>query len=149
MNLKIYYNISENNQLSKDITLISDLTGTLRDSSDIVNPRILIEADSIANGNYAYISQFNRYYYIKEVTSVRNGLLLLQLESDPLMSFKTDIKRLSVVLAESEQLAVDRYLPDERVWLTKVKDKTDIISFPYGLSANGDYILITAGGIAT
>lgn len=148
MQIKLYYNVSENNQLTKSISLYSTLTGTLRHESDIVHPKILVEADTIGNSNYAYIPEFNRYYYIKEITSVRNGLLLLSMETDPLMSFKQDIRRLTVVLEETESLAVDNYLADDRVWIAKVKDKTSVIQFPSGLSADGDYILITAGGVA-
>lgn len=148
MQIKLYYNVSENNQLTKNISLYSTLTGTLRHESDIVHPQILIEAATIGNANYAYIPEFNRYYYVKEIVSVRNGLLLLNLDTDPLMSFKEDIKRLTVVLEETESLAIDNYLADDRVWIAKVKDKTSVIQFPNGLSTSGDYILITAGGVA-
>lgn len=146
MYIKLYYNSSENNQLRKNITLTKELSGTLRHESNKVYPEILVESSSLGDSNYAYIPEFSRYYYIKEVVSIRTDLWLVKMESDPLMSFQTDIKQLEVILQESESTAVDRYLSDDRVWIAKVKDKTDIIPFSSGLLTNGEYILITAGG---
>ena len=146
MNLKLYYTSSENNQLNKQLTLVSNLTGTLRDTSNVVRPTIMIETDSIGDSNYAYIPTFHRYYYIRDAVSIRNGLWLLELESDPLMSFYGDIIELTVVLKETESYGTDDYIADDRVWITKVKDKTNIINFPNGLLDTGTYVLITAGG---
>ena len=146
MTIKLYYTASDNNQLTKVIELTQTLTGALRNESDIVRPQILIECESVSDSNYAYIPEFHRYYFIREVESIRNGLWLIQLESDPLMSFRTSIAQLEVILQESETSNIDDYLADSRVWITKVKDKTSIIQFPSGLSETGDFILITAGG---
>lgn len=148
MQIKLYYTDSENNQLSKSLSLTNTLTGTFRNESGMIHPEILVEIESVGTANYAYISEFHRYYYIRDVKSIRNNLWLLYLDVDPLMSFKTDILQMKVVLVESESTGVDNYLADDRVWIAKVKDKTDIITFPNGLSADGDYILITAGGVA-
>lgn len=147
MELRLYYNASENNQLVKDIVYIATLTGTLRDASNIVKPSILIERADLGTFNYVYISEFNRYYYVKEIESYRTSLWLLTLESDPLMSFKSSILELSVILKETENTGLNNYLLDDRVWRSTVKDKTDIIKFPNGLLENGEYILITSGGV--
>lgn len=146
MQIVLYYTDSENNQLSKDIELVSTLTGTFRNESGIIRPQILIEATTLGNVNYAYISEFHRYYYIKEIETIRNNIWLLHLEVDPLMSFKSDIRRMQVILLETESTGADNYLADDRVWVAKVKDKTSVIQFPSGLLSSGEYILITAGG---
>lgn len=146
MYLNLYYTDSENNQLNKTLTIKHQLTGTLRNESNVVRPMILLEALSIADSNYAYIEEFQRYYYIKEIESIRNGLWLISLESDPLMSFKNDILNLEVVLAECEDNHSNSYLSDNRVWISSNKDRTSIINFPSGLSESGENILITSGG---
>lgn len=146
MDINLYYTSSENNQLVKHLSLTRTLTGSLRNESDVVHPQVLVEVANVSDSNYAYIAEFHRYYYIREIKSVRTGIWLLYLESDPLMSFQTSIKNLQVVLLESENTAIDNYLSDDRVWVAKVKDKTSIINFPYGLLESGEYILITAGG---
>lgn len=146
MTIDLYYNQSENNQLDKDLTFVQTLEGTLRDVSNVVNPEIMIHVNRVNESNYVYIPAFSRYYFINEVTSVRTGLWVIKLTVDVLMSYKQDIRRLTVVLKETEATGIDKYLPDERVWIARVKDKTDIIQFPNGLLENGEYILITAGG---
>lgn len=146
MDLIFYYNSSENNKVDKSLSAAYPLVGTLRDDCDIINPQILVKADSLSAYNYAYIPEFNRYYFIKEINIYRNELWIVSLSVDVLMSYKNDILELSVILQESEIAGINNYLSDDRVWFNSVKDKTDIINFPNGLLENGEYILITAGG---
>lgn len=61
------------------------------------------------------------------------------------MSFKEPMKNFQVILDHSEVTGVTNY-QSSPVWQALVKTKTDIINFPYGLSENGEFILITAGG---
>lgn len=146
MDLRLYYTSDENNKINKSLSNGMILTGTMRDSSSIINPVILVEGSSFSEYNYAYIPQFDRYYFIKGITNYRNNLWILELECDVLMSFKSSILNMNCILIETEDKGADRYLADSRVWVAKVKDKTDIINFPNGLLTNGEYILITAGG---
>lgn len=146
MTINLYNTRSENNQLWKDLTSIGSYTGTLRNESNVVHPAVLIEAENLSSANYAYIPEFKRYYYVREIVSYRTGLWLVYMDSDPLMSFAGEIRNMSVVLEESESASIDNYLLDSRVWIAKVKDKTNIVQFPNGLLTDGEYILITAGG---
>lgn len=146
MDLRLYYTSDENNKINKSLSNGTILTGTMRDSSSIINPVILVEGSAFNDYNYAYIPQFDRYYFIKGITNYRNNLWILELECDVLMSFKSSILNMNCILIETENKGADRYLADSRVWVAKVKDKTDIINFPNGLLTNGEYILITAGG---
>lgn len=146
MELQLCYTTSENNAITKQLNDIVSLTGTLRSESSVIHPVIMIEANSIRNYNYAYIPQFGRYYYITGVTNFRNNLWIVNFSVDVLMSFRNSILNTQCVLLETEVTGADPYLPDSRVWVTKVKDKTDIVPFPNGLLSQGEYILITAGG---
>lgn len=146
MHTIFYYTSSENNQLNKSLSRSYSLTGAVRGETNVIRPQIMYEAASLDSYNYAYIQEFERYYFVREIRSIRNGLWLVSLEVDPLMSFKSAIENLKVILQETEGTGEDNYLSDSRVWVTKVKDKTDIIQFPSGLLNNGTFILITAGG---
>lgn len=146
MDLRLYYTSDENNKVNKNLSSPLVITGTMRDSSSIINPVILVEGVSFNAFNYAYISNFDRYYFIKEIINYRNDLWILELECDVLMSFRSSILNMNCILLETESKGADKYLSDTRVWVAKVKDKTDIINFPNGLLENGEYILITAGG---
>lgn len=145
MNITLYVNNSEKNKIGKNLTNDFSLSGSLRDSTNIINPVILIELNEIGNYNYCYIPNFNRYYFITDITVIRTGLYAISLLVDVLESFKTDIKNLSVILLNTQNSGVNNYLPSP-VFRNNVKSKTDIINFPNGLNDSGEFILITAGG---
>lgn len=140
--INLYNNESPPNKISKQITLILALEGALKSESDIVNPIIRIYAPTLPNFNYARIPAFNRYYYLRDVESVRADIWDIKLASDPLMSF--DLTDVSGVLVEGQNGGSD-YL-EHRHFIRNVKSKTNIINFPNGLLDSGEYILITAGG---
>jgi hypothetical protein len=121
---------------------VLDVSGALRGETDIVNPTIRIYAANLPYFNYAYIPEFKRYYYLRNVRAVRNDIFEISLQSDALMSF--DISNVTGVITESQNLG-SNYL-NGRQFIRLVKSKTDIITFPNGLLDSGEYILITAGG---
>jgi hypothetical protein len=146
MDIYFYLNTDEPNKVNKTLDEGYHIEGTLRESCRIENPSILIEDDiDINDYNYFYIPDFNRYYFRTEFEVIRNGLIRVSGRTDPLMSFKTDIMNFDVILDHSEVKGITNYAQSP-VWKTLVKTKTDIINFPYGLSQDGEFILITAGG---
>lgn len=148
MNIVLYVNSSEKNAINKNIGSALTLTGTLRGESSVINPSFVIELTNPSGYNYCYISEFGRYYFIKDITSVRNNLWRIDCSVDVLMSFKNQILNLDVIVEDATNDSSESYMSGE-VWQTTVKTKTDVINFPYGLLDNGEYILITSGGVAS
>ena len=68
------------------------LSGTLREGCSVIKPIIGFELSRLtfANWNYAYISDFYRYYYIQDWVW-DEGLWWAYMEVDPLASFKAGI----------------------------------------------------------
>lgn len=145
MQIVLYNNISEKNRLNKTLQNAYELTGSLKEETSVLNPDVLIEIENPTNYNYAHIPEFGRYYFIKGFTSVRDGLWRVSLDVDVLYSFKDGILNLSGIVSDSEVNGADNYMTGD-VWKSKVKETTTIINFPSGLSENGHFILITAGG---
>lgn len=145
MDIVFYVNGSPKNKIEKTLTLAASYTGTLREECSITRPVFHIEASAIS-GNYFYVEAFGRYYFIKELTAVRNGLWEVRGQVDVLESYKTAIKAQTVILADTSAAGGDPYVNND-VYVTKVKKKTDIVTFPNGLLTDGEFILITAGGI--
>lgn len=140
----LYKNKSEKNKLNKSLTNPVTLTGVLREETSIITPIITISANNPYNYNYAYIPVFGRYYFINDILSVNQGAWRLHMQVDPLMSFKAQILNSYVILDDSTDNG-SNYLPGD-VWVNNVKERTDIVNFPSGLSNEGSFILITAGG---
>lgn len=145
MDITLYYNSSENNKIGKVLSNDETLEGSLKDATNVINPEVMVKADSVSGYNYAYIPLFNRYYFVEEVVSYRTGLWIMKLQVDVLESFKSDILALQAIIDSTESYMGDYYL-DSESWVTKVKTKTDILNFSNGLLNSGEYILITAGG---
>lgn len=145
MIITLYSTGSEKNKIHKTLSSGLALTGTLREESSVIAPSILINVENPTSYNYAHIPDFGRYYYISDMVSVRNGLWRLYLKSDPLMSFANEIMAVPVILSNTENVGQESYLSGP-VWKSLVKEKTDIIPFSSGLSQDGHFILITAGG---
>lgn len=110
MTVHIYNTPTPAEHLTKDIT--SELTpaagiaGKLRGNVSVDQPVITIEG-TWNSGNYVYIPDFARYYYITNRDLITKDLTVLYLESDPLMSFAAAISSLPIMAARTEKQATD------------------------------------------
>ena len=145
MDIIFYNNKSENNRLIKTITQISTGTGTLRESCSMIDPSVLTAITDVSNINYAYIADFGRYYFIRKITVDRENLYRIDMHVDVLMSNKTALLDCKGVINSSTSANANNYLNGNN-WVRTEKDTTTIMRFPSGLSTNGNFILITAGG---
>lgn len=145
MVITLCVNMSATNKIGKSLASMTAYEGTLREECSAINPVVLMQVDNPTGYNYGYIPDFGRYYYITDMVSVRTGLWRISFKVDVLESFRNEIISCSVILSDTENTGAETYLSG-RVWKSKVKQLTDIMTFPSGLSESGHFILITAGG---
>jgi hypothetical protein len=86
MELQIYNNNSNTNVLNKNITLVNTLDFSLKIDNSILQPVLILK--NYSSGNYCYIENFKRYYYITDIKLLTGGLYQLQLDIDVLMTYK-------------------------------------------------------------
>lgn len=147
MTIVLYKNNSDINYLDKNLELIDSLTGSLRGECSVTDPTILIESEYVfANVNYFYIPEFNRYYYVKSITSVNTNLWLISGHVDVLGTYKEAI-RANDALVTRQQNLYNLYLDDDRLHITSRRlhaTKT----FPGGpaIGTGGSVVIILAGG---
>ena len=151
MDINLYSTGSERERIVKTLSLVAELEGALRGESSVISPSFLIECENPSAANYCYIPDFGRYYYITNMISVRTGIWRIDCSVDVLMSYQSEILAMPVIVDFASQGDSDSptYMNHGDVWLTTVKSKTDVINFPYGLLDDGEYILITSGGVAS
>ena len=77
------------------------IEGKLLFDNSISAPSFLIDGD-ITGYNYAYIGIFNRFYYVTDVVVKPNGLCEVALKSDPLQSFKAQLREREAICERSE-----------------------------------------------
>lgn len=121
MTIKFYTNKSKRTMTQKELTNETSYNGTLRESCDVIDPIIQIEVNEFPfTLNYARIDDFNRYYFVTNVISVRQGLWEIRLHVDVLMTYWDSYKYAPAVISRSETLRVND-LVDNRLWATKDK----------------------------
>lgn len=77
MNVRFYYNMSDRNTVSKQITQVGKVVACkIKEGTNILNPTIIIAKQhmpNIVNINYFYIDTFKRYYFLDASTLVTLG----------------------------------------------------------------------------
>lgn len=116
IDIVLYTNTAETNRVDKTnfLTTIATLKGTLRESTSILSPSIKIVVDSLPTFNYCYIQAFgSRYYFVTNITSIRQNLWQIDLKCDVLMTYKTDILTQSAIINRTADSSyIDKTLTD-------------------------------------
>ena len=94
---------------------------TLKNGTSILQPTFLLSAD-IAEYNYCHFN--GRYYWINDITSVRNGLWEVQCRVDVLASWKSEIMETSAFVQYSTS-DNDQNITDSRNAVKIDKHKRD------------------------
>lgn len=89
MEVIFYNNLSNHNVVNKRLEEINKVQFNFKDQSSIINPSLLLK--NYKEGNYCYIEDIKRYYYITDIDLLENGLFRIFCEIDVLMSYKDDI----------------------------------------------------------
>lgn len=144
MELVLYTNNSDKKVVTKNLTTLATLNGTLREGCSIVDPVIKVEAinNSIAAScNYAKIAQFGRYYFVNDI--IFDGKLFeIHMHCDVLSSFQTELKALEAVVARQEK-KYNLYLQDG-LFRTYQDPHIQIVPFSGGFDTM-QFILSVAG----
>jgi len=138
-------NKSEVNRLSKNTEVIESRQGSLRSESSIIDPVIRLQTDSIniANANYMLIPDFGRYYFIKDIVSIRHHLWEISCHVDVISTYADQIRAQTAIIKRQEN-KYNMYLDDG---VFKVYQNPYIITkaFPNGFSTES-FVLAVAGG---
>lgn len=146
MTFTLMSNNSEREALTKSLTTLETLTGSLRNQSSIIDP--VIEVTGIASAtvtscNYAYIPEFGRYYFVKNIISIRTNVWVIQCHVDVLKTYATQIKAQTAVVRRQEN-NWNLYL-DDGIFKTYQNPQIITKAFPAGFTTQ-NFVLAVAGG---
>ena len=145
MKITLYKTSEENNKIDKTLSEPYNMTGSLRNESSVIRPSILVEIENPTNYNYMYIPDFGRYYFIKEMTSVRTNLWRLDCEVDVLKSYANEIKTLTVIIDKNKDYSRTNQYLDDGSFIIENKNTIEIKNFNSGFNDEASYVLVTAG----
>ena len=151
MEITFYINIGENNRVDKTAYLeeVVTLEGTLRAPSSIITPTILVElpklpesslideddeeidevvidSDYFYRFNYAYIKEFDRFYFIQDIVIERTKIFNISMQVDTLMSFRDGLLSLPAYI-DRNQFDFDAKAVDDLLPLVLKKTSSDTI----------------------
>ena len=145
-NITLMTNVSPKNFMNKSVSTVLSVQGVLRDECSLIRPTVDIEMASVpAHVNYMYISEFGRYYFVRDPVSIRNGLWRFDCEVDPLMSFKDSLLLCQGIVRRAEGANAYNVKLDDGSFRVYSDPYIITKNFPYGFSSPS-YILAVAGG---
>lgn len=100
MNIDFHVCSDPMNQIDKNIGSATTKTGTLKDGCNVIDPVILV-AFNPTGFNYAFIGEFGRYYFMRDIRNVSNDLWEVHLHVDVLKSFASQIKASQCIVAKN------------------------------------------------
>lgn len=136
-------NKSPAHQIKKDITKITELSGTFRDSVSVINPTIRIEYNNPVAFDYVYISHFGRWYFVENVVMVRKNVMDISLRVDVLETFADGILSNKAIIDKSAS-KYNLYLNDDSLKMYQ-KPLIQQIEFPNALFTQNEWVLIVSG----
>ena len=149
MQVKLYNNGSEPNEINKALTLIDTISNAVIKgdiSYEAPTLKLVYDGNVTDSINYMYIPEFNRCYFITDIVNLTGGRYEVRGKVDVLESFKASILALSTIIDKQEGASqINMYL-DDGSYMVENKEFNTAITFPSGFNTTGEYILITAGG---
>ena len=120
LSITLYTSTADPKEVDKSSKLTqvgsASITATPTESIDMLNPQVILNYDaSYLSANYAYISDFGRYYYIDGVDVQPGQMITLSMSVDPLMSFASEIANCTACVTRSESVGQPTMVPDERL----------------------------------
>lgn len=141
--IQLMNNQEELNKINKNPAGVLSVTGSLREETSIIDPVILIEySGTLTNVNYAYISEFHRYYFITQIESVRTGLWRVYMHCDVLKTYAQGILNCQCVVARNENKF--NLLLNDAYFKVYSDPRVQVLPFPQKFSGES-YVLVMAG----
>ena len=147
MECKFYKNTAQNNVIDKSKFITEKLTKTinLKDNTSIVYPSLLVSGTvgDFKDVNYVYLPSTKRYYYVTNITSVRQNLLQIDCRCDVLYTWKDSILNGYGKIIRSKT-KYNKYLQDTVSVKNQQNSLCQTRQFPNGFN-NESYILCVCG----
>lgn len=139
------YNVSDDNEkVDKTLGTAKSFTNcSIKEQTDVTNITLRFQTtDNLSGYNYAYVSEYGRYYFIDKIETTPTGYWVLSCRCDVLMSFKDQILELKGTVTRSESL-YNGFLTDPTY---KAYAYKQIVTKTFPNAINDDtFILMTVG----
>lgn len=145
MLMKMYDTKSSNNVINKVLENEKEFDIKFKDKTDIVTPVVILYSETLILSNYAYIPEFNRYYFVDKIELFPNSIYNVTLRCDVLESFKAEILASSGFINQQTK-NVNKYYNSN--YQSEVRKEVDLYKSDVTIPTDvKETILVTIGGI--
>lgn len=113
MVVTLYKFSKKTNSISRPSDVGTSVPVTLKESSSVINPVLIIRTAEYPDYNYMYIPTFDRYYFIEDIT-FDTGVWVVRARVDVLASYRTEINNTKAYVIFSDS-AADEDVIDNRI----------------------------------
>lgn len=145
MLMKMYDTKSSNNVINKVLENEHEFDIKFKDKTDIVNPVVILSSPTLILSNYAFIPDFNRYYFVDKIELFPNSIYHITLRCDVLESFKAEILASSGFINQQTN-NVNKYYNSN--YQSEVRKEVDLYKSTVTIPTDvKETILVTIGGV--
>ena len=148
MTLELMNTSADKRYLSKSASLVKKVTCKIKEGTSIINPTVIIgkmTSSSIKKCNYAYISDFGRYYFINDIIETTAGQLEISMHVDVLKTYASQIRSISTLSRRQENVYCPYYEDKEAlVRVNRFREKKNIGTV--GGNDTNYYLTVNNGG---
>lgn len=147
MTIQLMSNLSEIERVDKTVNTLSTITGHLKDGTSVIDPVIILQGtpasvQQIVSCNYMYIEDFGRYYFVNEITSIRNNLWEVSGHVDVLMTYSEQIRQQTAII-QRQEINWNLYLNDGSF---KVYQNPMVLTKPFPAGFNTQQFVLAVAG---
>lgn len=135
-----YTNNSDNRTVSKNLTYLGYGDCAIKGESSILSPTFSITTISnstVSRLNYIYIPDWNRYYYVDDITAELGNSFSISCYVDVLKTYASNIRSLNGFVRRQEYEYND-YIPDVKI---PARDTRNFTFLKVGDLSEGAYYL--------
>lgn len=131
--------------INKSLGVSNALNGLLYNRFDTITPVIKIRYNGNFPFNYAYINEFDKYYFIEKITRIDNNYIEISFEIDVLKTYSNALLLATGTITESDSASA--YLSTRDI-ITDVRPNFNKLDFSVNapFDADGKIIMITLKG---
>lgn len=143
MKIKLYNTTSANNVINKVLTDEIEFDIKFKDKTDVKNPMVILRCSDIILSNYAFIEEFNRYYFIERIELYPNDIYYIYLKCDVLETYKEELLKCEGYINQQKQNVNSYY---DSGFKTEIRKEVDIYKSDVTLDEVTTILLNTIGG---
>lgn len=146
MEITFYTTSDDKRKLTKNLTNVKTVQCTVKQQITLTNPVVYLHYDSnLINANYAFIPEFNRYYFIDNMNLIDGNMIQIAMSVDVLMSYNAEIKNLTAIVdrGNSRNLTIN-----DKTFIPTAYTNTIVYPFSetFSPSTQYKYVMQVAGG---